>query len=52
MLTPEHIRNLVKVKFNREEICQNCEIWICIKNCKECLFNILSDYKIPDSDRI
>jgi hypothetical protein len=39
-LKQEETRNL-----NREDFCQNCEVWICIKNCRNCLFNALLGYK-------
>ena len=39
------IRNGEKLKLNREDFCQSCEVGICIKNCKNCLFNVLCDYK-------
>ena len=29
--------------------CQDCEAWIYIKNCKNCLFNVLCAYEIPDT---
>jgi len=35
-------------KINRETFCQNCESWIYIENCKNCLFNVLCAYEIPD----
>ena len=35
-------------KINREDFCQNCEAWICIQNCRDCLFNTLLGYKPDD----
>lgn len=34
-----------RIELNREEICQNCEVWICIENCRKCLFNALCTYE-------
>ena len=31
-------------KINREDFCQNCEAWICIENCRNCLFDVLLGY--------
>ena len=28
-----------------ESICEDCQLWIQIKNCRECLFNILNSKK-------
>ena len=37
--------NIVTIDLNREDFCQSCEAGICIQNCKECLINLLLDYK-------
>lgn len=41
-----------KLNVNREEICQSCEAWICIQNCRQCLFNALSDYNPKKSQYV
>jgi len=47
--------NIVTIDFdfkdlNREYFCQSCEAWICINNCKECLINVLLDYKPRENE--
>jgi len=49
MLSPNLTWDITRIQLNREEICQNCEIWICVKNCRECIFNILCAYEKPNS---
>ena len=39
-------------KLNREDFCQNCEAWICIENCKNCLFNALLGYKSENKSNL
>jgi len=34
-----------KLILDREEICQDCQLWICITNCRNCLYDALLDYK-------
>jgi hypothetical protein len=33
------------IDLNREEICQSCEVGICISNCRNCLFNVLCSHE-------
>ena len=29
-----------KLSKSREEICKDCEKWVIVSNCRECLFNV------------
>ncbi len=43
---------ILAIDLNREDFCQSCEAGICINNCKECLINLLLDYKPRESENI
>ena len=52
MRTQNFASNIAQINLNREELCQNCEVGICIQNCRNCLFNVLCVYEGPTNDAI
>jgi hypothetical protein len=45
--------NLQSIKnLSREDFCQNCDAWICIENCRNCLFNALLGYKSENKSNL
>ena len=34
-----------------ESFCEDCQLWIKIENCKQCLFNVLKNARHTKNDR-
>jgi hypothetical protein len=49
MIQSNEMREISLINLNREEICQSCEVWICVNNCRNCLINLLCGYNPRES---